>query len=129
MMSAENHQRGFGYVFDRLAIIGVLLVAAGLRWMTPGLVEFKYDEAHVLGMAQEIASGRYWPLLSGGTSIGVQRSAMDAYMLAIPLALTGGSPQAAVIWLGMLGVLAVALTYLLGRWMGGRMAGLLAALY
>ncbi len=129
MMTIELRQRGLGDVCHRMAVIGVMLIAAGLRWASPGLVEFKYDEAHILGMAQGIASGRYWPLLSGGTSIGVQRSALDAYILAAPLALTGGSPQAAVIWLGMLGVLAVALSYLLGRLMGGRMTGLLAALY
>jgi len=110
-------------------MIGVLLVTVWLRWMQPGLVEFKYDEAHIFGMAQEIAVGRAWPLLSGGTSIGAPRSALDAYILALPLALTNGSPQAAIIWLGMLGALAVALTYLLGRLIGGRMTGLLAALY
>lgn len=128
-MTIESRQRGFCFVFYRMAVIGVLLIAAGLRWLMPGLVEFKYDEAHIFGMAQGIAAGHYWPVLSGGTSIGVQRSALDAYILAIPLALTGSSPQAAVIWLGILGVLTVAMTYLLGRLIGGRMAGLLAALY
>jgi hypothetical protein len=129
MLTVTGRRRGFYFVFDRMAAIGVLLVAAGLRWVRPGLVEFKYDEAHIFGMAQEIAAGGYWPALSGGTSIGVQRSALDAYLLAIPLALTGNSPEAAVLWLGMLGVLAVAMTYLLGRLIGGRMTGLLAALY
>ena len=129
MMTVKSRQRGFESVSYRMAMIGILFIAAGLRWAMSGLVAFKYDEAHILGMAQEIASGRYWPLLSGGTSIGVQRSALDAYMLAIPLALTEGAPQAAVIWLGMLGVLTVALTYLLGRRIGGRMTGLLVALY
>ena len=129
-MSADSTSRRYAAGFwSRLAIILVLLIAAGLRWMRPGLVEFKYDEAHIFGMAQGIAGGGFWPVLSGGTSIGVQRSALDAYILAVPLALTGGSPQAAVLWLGMLGVVAVALTYLLGRLVGGRMTGLLAALY
>ncbi len=113
----------------RVAILAVLGVAAGLRWMHPGLVEFKYDEAHILGIAQGIAAGRFWPVFSGGTSIGVQRSAFDAYILALALIPAPGSPQAAVIWLGMLGVLAVALTYLLGRLVAGRWTGLLAALY
>ena len=110
MLTVTGRQRGFYFVFYRMAAIGVLLVAAGLRWVRPGLVEFKYDEAHIFGMAQEIAAGGYWPALSGGTSIGVQRSALDAYLLAIPLALAGNSPEAAVLWLGMLGVLAVAMT-------------------
>ena len=65
-------------VLQRAAILGILAAAAGVRWLQPGLVEFKYDEAHILGMAQRIAGGHYWPVLSGGTSIGVQRSALDA---------------------------------------------------
>ncbi len=113
----------------RMIIVGILLLAAWLRWTQPGLVEFKYDEAHIFGMAQGIATGHFWPVLSGGTSIGLPRAALDAYILAIPLSLTGGSPQAAVIWLGMWGVTAVALTYLLGRLLAGPRAGLLAAAY
>ena len=97
--------------------------------MQPGLVEFKYDEAHIFGLAQSIARGHAWPALSGGTSIGLPRAALDAYILAIPLFFTQGSPQAAVIWLGMWGVTAVALTYLLGRLMAGPRVGLLAAAY
>jgi len=57
MLTVTGRQRGFYFVFDRMATIGVLLVAAGLRWVRPGLVEFKYDEAHIFGMAQEIAAG------------------------------------------------------------------------
>ncbi|HID34762.1 MAG TPA: hypothetical protein EYP25_09405 [Anaerolineae bacterium] len=114
---------------QRLGILGILLIAAWLRWMQPGLVEFKYDEAHIFGIAQGIASGHAWPVLSGGTSIGLPRAALDAYILAIPLLFTQGSPQAAVIWLGMWGTLAVALTYLLGRWINDPHTGLLAAAY
>ena len=113
----------------RLLLLGVLGLSAGVRWMQPGLVEFKYDEAHIFGMARGIASGHYWPILSGGTSIGLPRAALDAYILAVPLALTGHSPQAAVIWLGMWGVVAVALTYVLGRGLAGPRVGLLAAAY
>ncbi len=80
-------------------------------------------------MAQGIASGGYWPLLSGGTSIGLPRSALDAYILAVPMALAGHSPQMVILWLGMLGVLAVALSYLLGRLIAGHMVGWLTALY
>ncbi len=113
----------------RLSILLILWLSAGLRWYQPGLVEFKYDEAHILGMAQSVARGHDWPLLSGGTSIGLPRAALDVYLLAPPLALTQGSPLAAVLWLGMLGVLAVALTYLLGRMMAGHWVGLFAAAY
>ncbi len=114
-------------VAPRIALLLVLLLAAGLRWWQPGLVEFKYDEAHTVGLALDIASGGPFPLTSGGTSIGLERPALDAYLLAIPLLL--GRIEAAVWWSGALGVLAVALVYNLGRRLGGPLVGLLAALY
>ncbi len=107
----------------------ILMTAAAFRWYRPGLVEFKYDEAHIFGMARGIASGGFWPVLSGGTSIGLPRSALDAYILALPMTLAGHSPQVVIIWLGMLGVLAVALSYELGRLLAGRTVGWLTALY
>ncbi|MCD6291702.1 MAG: glycosyltransferase family 39 protein, partial [Anaerolineae bacterium] len=114
----------------RLWMILVLWLAAALRWVYPGLVEFKYDEAHITNMALGIAHGGYFPLLSGGTSLGVQRSAFDAYLLALPLAITGGRHIEAAVWgQGALGVLAVALTYVLGARVGGRRVGVLAALF
>ncbi|MCO6452942.1 MAG: glycosyltransferase family 39 protein [Caldilineales bacterium] len=112
-----------------LPVLVVLMLAAGLRWWQPGWVEFKYDEAHITGMAMEIAAGESWPLLSGGTSLGLQRSALDAYLLAIPLALTGGRVEAAIWFTGALGVAAVALVYVLGRRIAGRRAALVASLY
>lgn len=71
--------------------------------------------------------GGPFPLTSGGTSVGIERPAGDAYLLALPLLL--GRIEAAVWWLGALGVVAVALTYALGRRAGGPTAGPLAALY
>ena len=113
----------------RTALLLILLLAAALRWWQPGLIEFKYDEAHITGIALAIARGSYYPLLTGGTSIGIQRPALDAYLLALPLALAHGRIEAALWMTGALGVLAVALTYVLGRRIAGRPAGLLAALY
>ena len=66
-----NSERMVGLLWQRLAIVGVLLLAAALRWLDLGLVEFKYDEAHITGMALAIVQGGDLPLLSGGTSVGV----------------------------------------------------------
>ena len=129
MHATARPSSSHSYWLHRLSILLILWLSAGLRWYQPGLVEFKYDEAHILGMAQSVARGQSWPLLSGGTSIGLPRAALDVYLLAPALALTQGSPLAAVLWLGMLGVLAVALTYLLGRMMAGPWVGLFAAAY
>ncbi len=50
-------------------------------------------------------------------------------LLALPLALLGRHVEAAVWWLAALGVIAVALTYVLGRRVGGSATGLMAALF
>ena len=113
----------------RMAVLGVLLLAAALRWMQPGLVEFKYDEVNITRQGLGLASGGPLPVLSGGTTLGIQRGALDVYLLALPLALIGRHVEAAVWGLAALGVIAVALTYVLGRRVGGPAIGLMAALF
>ena len=108
---------------SRLAILFILALTAALRWVQPGLVEFKYDEAHIIGMALGVAHGDAFPLLSGGTSLGIQRPALDVYLLALPLAGIARRPEAAVWWLGALAVVAAALTYALGKRLGGERVG------
>ncbi|MEZ4705750.1 MAG: hypothetical protein R3A44_01010 [Caldilineaceae bacterium] len=118
----------------RSSLLCILLLAAALRWIPLDLVPYSYDEAHITGMAQGVAALRGdLPLLSGGTTLGIQRSALDVYLLALPLFFTGGRVEGAVWGVGALGILAVALTYALGRQIGGRrrgeLVGLLASLY
>ena len=113
----------------RAALLGVLLLAAALRWAQPGLVEFKYDEVNITRQALGLVSGGPLPILSGGTSLGIQRGALDVYLLALPLVLLGKHIEAAVWGLAALGVIAVALTYVLGRRVGGPAIGLMAALF
>ena len=112
-----------------MALLGVLLLAAALRWAQPGLVEFKYDEVNITRQALGLVSGGPLPVLSGGTTLGIQRGALDVYLLALPLALLGKHIEAAVWGLAALGVIAVALTYVLGRRVGGPVVGLMAALF
>ncbi len=104
-------------------------MAAALRWSEPELVEFKYDEAHVTALAMQVTGGNFWPVLSGGTSWGIQRPALDVYLLAAPLALGGRHVEAAVWGVAALGLLAVAMTYALGRRIAGERVGVLAALF
>jgi len=110
-----------------VAVLAALLLAAALRWMQPAIVEFKYDEAHIIGQALDVARGGPLPLLSGGTTLGIQRGPLDVYLLALPLKLFGGHVEAAVWWLAALGVVAVALTYAVGRRVAGARVGVLAA--
>ena len=124
-MTPVDGQRGTW----RAAVLGVLLLAAALRWAQPGLVEFKYDEVNITRQAMGLVSGGPLPVLSGGTTLGIQRGALDVYLLALPLALLGKHVEAAVWGLAALGVIAVALTYVLGRRVNGPATGLLAALF
>jgi len=114
---------------SRVLVLCVLWLAAALRWSQPGLIEFKYDEAHITSMAMGVAGGGYFPLLSGGTSLGIQRSALDVYLLAWPMVIAGRHVEAAVWGMGALGVLSVALAYVLGSRVGGRRVALLTALF
>ena len=118
---------------ERLLILCTLLVATGLRWQRPALVQYAGDEAYITGIAQRIAELRgYFPLLSGGTLLGIERSAFDAYLMAVPL-LLAGRLEAAVLGVGAAGVVAVALTYALGRRVARALnlpgVGLVAALF
>jgi len=121
--------QGAHQFWPRAAVLGVLLLAAALRWAQPGLVEFKYDEVNITRQALGLVGGGPLPVLSGGTTLGIQRGPLDVYLLALPLALIGRHVEAAVWGLAALGVIAVALTYVLGRRVGGPAVGLMAALF
>lgn len=111
------------------AILLILLLAAALRWNQPTWIEFKYDEAHTFQLSASIAAGRAFPLLTGGTSLGIERPALDVYLNALTLRWLGHHPEA-LVWLqGSLGVLATALTFALGKQLGGPAVGLWAALF
>ena len=111
----------------RLLLLIALLLAAALRWAEPRLVEFKYDEAHIVGQALELTRGGPAPLLSGGTTLGIARGPLDVYLLALPLKATGGRVEAAVWLVAGLGVLAVALTSVAAQQIAGPRAAVLAA--
>lgn len=113
----------------RLQLIAILWLAAWLRWQALDVVEFKYDEAHTLGIASRIAGGHALPALSGGASLGLTRGALIPYVQALFLRLIGPRPEAAVWGMAALGVLAVALTFVLGSRLHNRLTGLLAALF
>lgn len=117
----------------RLALIGLVWLACLLRWYAPDLVPYTYDDASQIAIAGSVggnpwAESGHYPLLSGGTTLGVQRSALHAYVLALFLGL-GGLVEAAVWGIGALGVLAVALVYRLGRRMADSRVGIWAALF
>jgi hypothetical protein len=105
----------------------ILLLAAYLRLGSPGIVEFKRDEANLSQLALELANGRSFPLLGIGSSVGLPNAPFNVYILSLAY-LPGNDPQLATQFIGLLNVFAVGLAYYLGRHFGGPLAGLLAAL-
>jgi len=72
----------------KLALIGIMLLAAYLRLSHLELTEFKLDEAHVCSRAAEfLASGRP-PLVGIGSSVGMANPPLFIYLTAIPVSLS-----------------------------------------
>lgn len=111
-------------------MIGWLVVvgaAALLRLSNLDLVEFKYDEARVAGLADALVHRGQIPATSIVTSAGVQNSPLAIYLLA-PAALATWRPEVLTGYVGLLNTAAVALTGLMvARYWGAR-AGLASSL-
>jgi hypothetical protein len=112
---------------EGLALALILLLAAYLRLESPGVVEFKRDEANLSRLALDLARGRDFPLLGIGSSVGIPNAPVNAYVLSIPYLFTS-NPQLATQFVGLLNIAAAALIYLLARRYCGPGFALLAVL-
>jgi len=109
--------------FERVGLIIVLFVAAYLRLSSPGIVEYKADEANLSRLALDLAHGRSFPLLGITSSVGLPNAPVNVYILAIPYLLRD-DPLLATQFVALLNVVAVGLTY----WLVCRYCGVGAAL-
>ena len=105
---------------DMLVLIGILAAAALTRFVSLDLMEFKGDEAgatrlalHVLGYS-EPGVGRFFPTAGLTSSVGVPNPALFIYLIALPLAVVR-SPLAAASLVAASNVVAIWLTYLVGK--------------
>ena len=113
-----------------MTVLGVLLLAAALRWMQPGLVEFKYDEVNITRQALGLVSGGPLPDPERRHHAGdPARSARCVSAGAATGAARENTSRPPCGGLAALGVIAVALTYVLGSRVGGPVVGLMAALF
>ncbi len=110
-----------------LLLFSILLLAAGLRLTRLDLIEFKYDEATWARSGLAIVHEGRFPALGMISSLGPHHPPLMSYILAPPFALSR-DPRLAAGWVALLGVVAVGLTYWIGRTYFGYRAGLLAAL-
>ena len=111
-------------------VIGILLLAAGLRLTRLDLVEFKYDEATTARSALAIVHEGQFPAMGMISSQGPRNPPLMSYVLALPFTLSQDLRLAAG-WVALLGVVAVGLSYWIGRayfdWRVGALASLLFA--
>lgn len=112
-----------------LLLILILIIAAVVRIGWPGLTEFKYDEAQMMRRAVLLLSEGRMPVSIESSVAGLPYPPLMVYVLALPLAFVR-SPEAAVIFIALLGVGSVALTIVLGaRYYNLRVGVLAAALF
>lgn len=105
----------------------MLVLAAALRlpWLDAGW--FGVDQARDLTWASRIASGEAYPVIGPAMRNRVHLGALYYYFWALPFFFSP-EPLSAYVFAGLLGVLATALTFEVGRRVDGPPAGLAAAL-
>jgi 4-amino-4-deoxy-L-arabinose transferase-like glycosyltransferase len=116
--------------FDWVALLTALAVAALLR--LPGIDgrgRFDADQGHDMLTLLAFARDGVIPLLGPKTSAGdFHHGAMYYFLLAPAAAISNADPVVVTIFLALLGIGAVALTWWLGRAIGGPRAGAIAGL-
>lgn len=114
--------------FDRLTLLAVTAVAALLR--LPGIDArgaFDSDQGHDMATLVAFTRDGIVPLLGPKTSVGdFHHGAFYYFLLAPAAAISGGDPVAVTIFIALLGIGAVALTWWLARAIGGPLAGMIA---
>ena len=110
-----------------LPILIILGLALFLRLYRLDLAQYKGDEAMLLSMAIGIADGEHFPLVGIPSSIGVPQPPLFSYLMALPL-LVQRDVLACYVFIVLVNVAAVGLTYLLVRRYFGRTAAVVAGL-
>lgn len=108
-------------------LLVIILLAAYLRLGSPGVVEYKRDEANLAQLALNMTDSGDIPLLGIGSSVGVPNAPWNVYVLSIPYMITS-SPVVVTGFIGLLNVLAVIVTYMIARRYTNAYIALLVAL-
>jgi hypothetical protein len=104
----------------------VTVLAAVPRLWSPDLAPLRYDDVDVLSRSRDVLE-RGLTVTGPLTSWGVPDPPGSVYLMLLP-ALAPSPPVAAVVWVGLLNVAAVVLTYLLAERFHGRGVALAAGL-
>jgi len=107
-------------------LVGVVAIAAWLRYSYFGLLEFQGDEAYAANLALQFVKTGKLPLAGLMSSVGVTNPPLFIYLL-IPMFAINASPVFVSGCIALLGLAAVVMTWHIGRKYYGPMAGLVAA--
>ncbi len=121
----QESNEGTRRPWELVVLMGILVLAAWLRLRELDLVEFKQDEADAVNLARLLIDG-HLQTVGLTSSVGARNPPLFVYLTAIPLALRD-DPLAATAFVGVLAVVAVALTYVVLRSRFGALAALAAA--
>jgi hypothetical protein len=111
-----------------VALIGVLILAAMLRFGWPGVSSFAFDEARLSLISLNMARGGQFATLGMPSSVGVPNLPAAAWIYAIPYALSS-DPLVATLFTGLISLLAVIGLWLLARVSWGMWPALITALF
>jgi len=112
--------------WEWMLLAAVLALGAYLRFSHLGLLEFQGDEAYAANLALEFVKHGRFPSAGLMSSVGVTNPPLFIYLL-IPLFAVCANPVCVSCCIAMLGLLAVACCWWVGRKYYGPMAGLVAA--
>ncbi len=130
-MVMKNPRKGAGTLRawrrSHILLMLIMILACGLRFERPTLVEFKRDEATVARLAQAIAYEGYRPAVGVDASMGMDNFPLTLYLMALPVRLWP-DPLAVVLFTLLLNAIAVWGCYAFGRVYFGERVGLMAAL-
>jgi len=116
-----------GSWFSAWEIYPILGIAAFLRFYQIATTEFDADQAMVFRMARDAISHGLLPATSNIASIRIVNPPAVIYLLMIPAAFSA-NPLWGAIFVGLLNVIAVFLTYVFVRRYYGRIAAIIASL-
>lgn len=126
----ESEQKDKAWLWwDGWALLGILVLAALMRFGALGVTEFLHDEALLSLLAQDMVAGKGIPNTGIPSSVGLPNPPESVYVLAIPYAISS-TPQFATLFIAALNVAGVGLLWWLARkWFGGWVALAAGILY
>ncbi|MDQ7025883.1 MAG: glycosyltransferase family 39 protein [Anaerolineae bacterium] len=109
-------------------LLAILLLAAALRMIQPGLYSTWIDELLITDSAMQLARNGHWTWIGNPTSFEPvpAHSPLTTYLTALPL-IFSPNWMLARLWVGLLGVVAVLGMYLMLQRYGGRVAAIMGA--